>query len=804
MKNDEKTSQILLLVYLLLSLLIRSRFAPCVLSEIEFPSFLDCCILVFLLYLEMTSLAAIATIPNCNVLIPGLAILISLLAFTMGWEILRSILIFVQGIRLFIPVSPRPHNQARQECKCETSKAPNLSAFDFLQQAYFLCRQVPIGVCPCFTLGYQNTYASEMLIALGFSFKELCYNLSEIESSRRTLKEIIEDTLQESTPVGFCTKTWLRPVSEKKQELNPTTVKESIFNKFNAQIIKLNKRSAIIVFSEQSATSPLSFTDKLDATIVCTLSHELRTLLNGIVGNLELLTEGISKKGQYQVFCQIATGSSHILVNKLNDLFDYFQIHNKEFKLHCGEIELENIFEDIRQACGWLTKQRQIDFYIKKAKSLPRTIVADHSRILQIVINSTMKAIEFTDYGGSIEVYVNRTKCGKIAFKIRSKGTGMYQKLAEHMKSLERLGDRTPHRDIVKNLEAFGLQMTHLICREIGTDLVVKTVEEKYVQLKFEVKDGFPATGDKSTDKERRRSNFLVKNREQENFTAVAACENEKMVFSRTFYPASTMNTKSTEFMFALNNCGSNGGIVGSGGQRVSCLPAIDNCGELEIPIEIPITGRISLPCSLSKHSVTFGTYQMESTTNLTLILPKGHYKKPSNSTPTNIKKRRTTTCAAENQPYLSKQNNCVDDVEICRILIADDNTLNRYVLKALLKRHKLNSIEAANGKEAVILIDRYIKANTLDELSLVFMDLQMPVMNGIESVISIKAMCEKMRVIPPPIIGVSSDSSEQDRRHFFKAGIDDFISKPITEQKLKAILGKYMEKYDSKHCSKD
>ena len=135
------------------------------------------------------------------------------------------------------------------------------------------------------------------------------------------------------------------------------------------------------------------------------------------------------------------------------------------------------------------------------------------------------------------------------------------------------------------------------------------------------------------------------------------------------------------------------------------------------------------------------------------------------------------------------------DDVERCHILIVDDNTTNRFVLKALLKKHSYNSIEAKDGKDAVTIIEKYVKAKSVDELMLIFMDLQMPNMNGIQATKEIINLCTADGITPPPIIGVSSDPSEEDRAKFFNAGIQEFISKPIDRQKISYIIDKYINK---------
>ena len=160
-----------------------------------------------------------------------------------------------------------------------------------------------------------------------------------------------------------------------------------------------------------------------------------------------------------------------------------------------------------------------------------------------------------------------------------------------------------------------------------------------------------------------------------------------------------------------------------------------------------------------------------------------------------NEKVRRTTMSSGVQQGLHKLPSKCADDCVHCSVLIVDDNATNRCVLKALLRRCSYNSIEANDGSEAVNLVEKYLTTQTIHEIEVIFMDLQMPTMNGIQATAAIIASCQKARIPAPPIIGVSSDPSEEDREKFLNAGIQEFISKPIDKQKVGYVIDKYMKK---------
>ena len=137
----------------------------------------------------------------------------------------------------------------------------------------------------------------------------------------------------------------------------------------------------------------------------------------------------------------------------------------------------------------------------------------------------------------------------------------------------------------------------------------------------------------------------------------------------------------------------------------------------------------------------------------------------------------------------------CVDDCSQDFILIVDDNMSNRFVLKELLKKRGYNSIEALDGADAVNIIDKHIKSGTIRRLLLVFMDLQMPIMDGIESTKQIISLCSAAGAYTPHIIGVSSDPSEDDRFKFEQAGIDEFVSKPLDKEKVLSAITTHIQR---------
>lgn len=121
------------------------------------------------------------------------------------------------------------------------------------------------------------------------------------------------------------------------------------------------------------------------------------------------------------------------------------------------------------------------------------------------------------------------------------------------------------------------------------------------------------------------------------------------------------------------------------------------------------------------------------------------------------------------------------------KILVADDNLLNRRLAGAILENHDLGYDNAENGK---IALDCYLNG----EYSLILMDVQMPVMDGIECTKRIRELEKESKSTSPiPIIAVTTFTMNNDRKNCFDAGMNDILAKPYRTDDLIKIISKYI-----------
>ena len=222
---------------------------------------------------------------------------------------------------------------------------------EYIDQAYFLCAQIPyLNDTNTLSAPYINKRGQDILKENNLAFFALCDQLIEVEGERHSLKDAINQILNKNEETTGPTKLWMKLYKRKPERTKQSAIENNIFDKTNAcpftsykaKVFKKSKTEVIIILNERNMSTSVLMADKLKKTIVCTLSHDLKTLLNGVIGSLDLLeSPNLGEEGKISL--KEASSASRILAYKLNDLFDLIQLQNKEFKLHCEEFGLDGV-----------------------------------------------------------------------------------------------------------------------------------------------------------------------------------------------------------------------------------------------------------------------------------------------------------------------------------------------------------------------------------------------------------------------------------------------------------------------------
>jgi len=381
---------------------------------------------------------------------------------------------------------PRKHTFAEED-----------RVLELIEQGYILYRQVNLPPFDSINSVLVNRKGKEILLSVDCDANSLPDYLETTEDqdvTNKTLRTIIEETYKEDVKVGTGIKVSFSIIPHKDNTGEESkSVQCSIpFKFYKATLWKLSKTDTLLIFSEKRENITLNSVVGLKHAIICTLCHELKTLANGITGNIELLEDDSFKMNQQQrMYHNFALCSSKLLTNRLNDLFDYLEIQNKGFRLHYTEFSLEDLFPEVKRVCGCYASEKQLDFSLVKANKLPRIVLGDKARIEQVLLNLLIKAIEFTDYG-QILLSVRSKGENEIEFSVTSFGTSMQARIEQQMKNMSPTSIKRSKSNkaenatyVTENFEALSLGISQIICKEMGTKIVVKNINGKSSQFKL-------------------------------------------------------------------------------------------------------------------------------------------------------------------------------------------------------------------------------------------------------------------------------------------------------------------------------
>ncbi len=663
---------------------------------------------------------------------------------------------------------------------------------DSVNQCFFIVRRD-------LSLSLVNRRGQDLLHEFQTSFPVLTSRLIEADEPHRTLQTFIDGLLSES-PEGETTKA-VFGYMESQEQAEPSKFKVGLYLNYKAYLFRLHD-SVLIIMREKTQSSDINITQKLEKATYCTLSHELKTQLNGIIGNLELLEESIPQESK--IHYKVARSSSFILSSHLNDLFDYLQLRDKGLKLHYGELQMYDFLRDIGSICEAQAAQKGVRFVLSPTRSVPHTMIADKIRIHQVLLNVLSKAIDYTDNGTiTLNVYLFKPK--HVCFEVVGEGSGMYTWLLSNMEQSSPGCRRRKHTDATEdeatsNIEGMYLQISQMICREMGTRLVVENASNGNSVLRFVVRDGYPTAISPS----------LTARVQSRRYSMHEKRANKDPSLERTQYGVEgVFKCQKVENIniINLNLSGQNTPTIKNSMVQVQsvitqCMDMQSECGD--VPSESVVDSQMLSTHSISPHHMDailsgssgslMSPRRCDPTSNVRVAIAE-EAKKSVTKAPVKRKIRRTTMDMPCNLLKVAmRRADPAEADDSTGILIVDDNTTNRFVLKSLLKNCRHNSIEAVNGLEAVKLIEKYIAIKKLHELKLIFMDLQMPKMNGIQATRMLISMCNESKLSPPPVIGISSDISEEDRTNFFRAGIHEFLNKPIHKDQVVLTLSKYVK----------
>jgi len=546
-------------------------------------------------------------------------------------------------------------------------------------------------------------------------------------------KQLFEDTLRDIETV-------LNPYQQKE-------LKELVENREINQIYKF----LVNTIREANQAKDL---------FLANMSHEIRTPLNGIVGFTQLL-KSTEVDAEQEEFISVIESSSDNLLSIVNDILDLSKIKADKIELEHIPFDVAEKMESSIESYGARASEKDIDLSVYIDPYMPKMLIGDPTKISQILVNLISNATKFTGMGGNIDVRIEQVseddKSVDIKFSVKDTGIG----ITDEQKG--KIFDAFSQADVSTSRKfggtGLGLAISGKLTKFMGGELDIESEEDKGSTFFFTL--NLEKYEESIDHEELDMSGFNVallvsdkKIREEQSNNL------EKYVK----YVGADFTIMTPDEIYNIDSYGMPD-IVFIDYKNFEDKDKLKDYVKLDTKI-------ILITTSDKKNHIA----ELEDQIDRVVYRPLNLTKTLKSLEIVNEDKKVTLVEEKEDNKIFKN----------IKALVAEDNAINQKLITSVLNGFGIDVTIAVNGEEAV----QYRTTN--DDYDIIFMDIQMPVLGGIEATGQINDYEEKHRKHHIPIVALTANALQGDREKYLDAGMDNYLSKPIELAKLKAVLLEY------------
>lgn len=509
----------------------------------------------------------------------------------------------------------------------------------------------------------------------------------------------------------------------------------------------------------KQATLEAQEANQAKSRFLANMSHEIRTPLNGMLGSLSLL-QGKSLNNEQLKLVELAHQSGDALLDLVNDILDLSKIEAGELELEPQYFDLQDLLEDISSLMRLKAEEKGLNF-VAPSTLLPECMVfADRLRVRQVVLNLVGNAIKFTSSGGSVRLVAEQVTRDQdqatYRIAIIDTGIGISDKLQA------RLFQRFKQADTSTTRRYGGTGLGLAISKEL--------IEAMEGRINVESQLGQGANFWFELDLAVQDKPPVIEHEVWQSLGKV-------YLLSQTESDLPYLNALLAQWQCQVVQLNSVAQLVDVTPQDVILLDErmFDDVVREKLK---HVQGQIIELVGQSKQSQQTAEY------SVTSVYKPVH--------------RRALRAAIENTLLQEEQHeeSTVDDAQKsdkdAHVLLVEDNLTNQIVAKGILGLFGLTVEVAENGQVALNML----KDKSYD---LIFMDCQMPVMDGYEATRAIRELdSESATPKDVPVIALSANAMKGDDQLCFEAGMDDHVAKPISKDRLAEVIDLWLGKKHS------